>query len=210
MKVVRCTHIDRKHRERGFSLIELMVVLVIALVLSAMAAPQVLNAVNQFKLRNATVELSGIIQQARSRSVQDNAHYPVYFDTSSTAMTRVFVGIQGSTIDLNGKDPIVSWGPEIRPQAAANAPSTGALKTAFLQSGSASATVYDGNTNQITFGPMGVPCYITSSVCNSTTTPVAYWVFLQDSRTTNWEAVTITPAGKVQKWAYASSTWSLL
>jgi prepilin-type N-terminal cleavage/methylation domain-containing protein len=209
MRVVFSTQRNRKPRERGFSLIELCIVLVIALVLSAMAVPQVLNVVNTFKLRNATVELSGIIQQARSRSVQDNAHYPIYFDTGSAGMTRAFVGINGSTIDL-AKDPIVSWGSEIQPQAASGAPSTAALKTAFLSGSTSNATVYDGSTNQITFSPMGVPCYISSTVCNSTTTIVAYWVFLQDSRNSNWEAVTITPAGKIQKWTYANSTWSLI
>jgi Tfp pilus assembly protein FimT len=193
-------------------MIELGIVLAIGLVLSAMAIPQVINMMNTFKLRNATVELSSIIQQARSRSVQDNAHYPVYLDTSSTAMTQAFVGVKGATINTTD-DPIVSWGPEIRPQPATSALSTSALKTAFLLTYAPNATVYDGSlsTSPITFSPMGIPCYAsTAGVCNSSSAIVAYWLFLQDSRNSQWEAITVTPAGKIQKWTYANSVWSAI
>jgi prepilin-type N-terminal cleavage/methylation domain-containing protein len=210
MKVVMKTSFGRKRRESGFSLIELVVVIAIALVLSAMAIPQIKNVVNQFKLRNATVEFSGIVQQARARSVQDNKHYPVLFDTSVSGTTRVFVDVPlTGSIDTT-KDPIVSWGPEITPQAVANAPGTSALKTTFLSGNTTNVVVYDGSASSITFSPMGVPCFVTSGVCNSMATLVAYWVFLQDSRNSQWEAVTITPAGKIQKWTYANSTWSAI
>jgi prepilin-type N-terminal cleavage/methylation domain-containing protein len=215
MKVVMKRSFGRKRREDGFSMIEMVVVVAIGLVLSAMAIPQIKNAMDSFKLRNATVELSGLVQQARSRSVQDNKQYPVYFDTSVSGTIRAFVDVPISgTIDTT-KDPIVSWGPEITPQtaaAAASALGTAALKTAFLGSNASLATVYDGSSSSspVTFTPMGVPCSVVSSVCNSWSNPIAYWIFLKDARNSQWEAITITPAGKIQKWTYANSTWSAI
>jgi type II secretory pathway pseudopilin PulG len=136
----------RFKRERGVSMIELAIVLLVVMVISAMAIPQLLNAINMYKLRNACSSFAGIAQQARSRAVQDSAYYSVYFNTSDSSMTEAFVGVKGSTLDTKN-DPIVQWGPEIRPQTYASAPDWGALKTIFLASaGSSATTLYDAAT----------------------------------------------------------------
>jgi prepilin-type N-terminal cleavage/methylation domain-containing protein len=197
-------------RENGFSLLEVVIVVAIVLILAAMAIPQVVNMMTLFKLRNSCTEFAGIVQQARSRSVQDSKYYSVYFNTSATGMTEAFVNVKGNTIDP--LDPIVSWSPEVQPKPLASAPSTGTLKSAFLSSVTG-YTLYDANlqTTPITFGPMGLPCNTAGgTVCATPGAAVAYWTFFQDTRSQQWEAVTVTPAGKIQKWMYSGTTWSLL
>ncbi len=206
----------------GFSVLELVVVVAIVLTVAAIALPSVSTMMDNFKLRNATADCSGIVQQARSRAVQDSRFYSVYV-TSNTSTSRAFVNIypqnndgtsgssQGTVVDP--KDPIVTWGPEIAVQPQGSAPSATALRNSFLPTTS-SVVPLDGSVsgNPITFGPMGVPCVPVAAtggtVCNNSSGPVAYWLFLQDSRSQAWQAITITPAGRIQKWALSGVTWS--
>lgn len=198
------------HREQGFSLLELVLVLVVIMVVSAMAAPQLMNAINMYKLRNAASTFAGIAQQSRSRAVQDSTFYSVYFNTSDPHMTESFIDLKKNAT-LDTKDPIVQWGPEIQPVTVGSVSNTGALKTAFMASSGSSATVYDGSVtaSPITFSAMGIPCAASSNVCLSSN-PVAYWVFLKDSRNSQIEAITVTPAGKIQKWITDGNSWSLM
>ena len=187
-----------------------MVVLGITLVLSAMALPSAINATHMFRLHNAATQFSGLAQQARSRSVQDSTYYPVYL-VWSTPITRAYVAVNGTTTTPANTDPQVSWNPEVQPKTQGNAPDTAGLKTLFLPSGSGGVTPLDGfsTTNPITFSPMGLPCVPNSShVCNSSSSsnPTAYWIFFENTVTVQWSAVTITPAGKIQKWSY-NGTW---
>lgn len=195
----------------GFSMIELAVVLAVTMIISAMAIPQVMNMMTLFKLRNSCTEFAGIVQQARSRSVQDNKYYSVYFNTGATGMTEAFVNVTpGAAIDP--LDPITSWSPEVQARPMASAPPTGGLQASFLPI-AGGYNLYDANlpATPITFSPMGIPCDLAGGVvCASPGSAVAYWAFFQDTRSQQWEAVTITPAGKVQKWMYSGTTWSLL
>lgn len=202
----------RCRQERGFSMLELVLVVVVVLVISAMAVPQLLNAVNMYKLRNACSTFAGLAQQARSRAVQDSTYYQLYFNISDPHMTESFIDIKkNATLDTT-KDPIAQWGPEIQPVASGTAPSSSTLKTAFLSTFGSSAVLYDASTttSPLTFSPMGIPCYPSSGSCISSGTPVAYWIFFKDSRNSQFEAVTVTPAGKIQKWIYSGNSWSLL
>jgi hypothetical protein len=40
-------------------------------------------------------------------------------------------------------------------------------------------------------------------------TPVSFVTFLQNTQSGKWEAVTVTPAGRVRQWSYdGTGTWS--
>lgn len=195
-------------RSKGFSVLELAVVLAVSLTLAAVAVPAATNMISLFKLRNSVAEYAGILQQTRIRSVQDSKYYSAYFNTS-TKSVQAFIGIKGSTVDPS--DPLVAWTPEVQPQVKSNAPNPTGLKAAFLPAGT-SITPVDASVSSspVTFGPMGLPCVVSSGVCATPGQATAYWVFFQDTATQQWEAVTVTPAGYIQKWTYSGTTWSSL
>ena len=61
----------------------------------------------------------------------------------------------------------------------------------------------------ITFSPRGLPCTPVAYACSGAgLAPAAYWAFFQDTQSTDWEAVTVSPAGRIQKWIYARGVWS--
>src|SRR5438105_672671 len=72
---------QRHHRARGMSLLELCVVLAITLVVAAILAPHVMNAIYNVRLRAAANDLAGLLQDAHFRSIRDNTYYPVRSDT---------------------------------------------------------------------------------------------------------------------------------
>jgi prepilin-type N-terminal cleavage/methylation domain-containing protein len=227
---MKAGRLKRNHRAHGFSLIEMLLVVVIILIVSAMAIPAALNMIHTFRLHNATTEFTSIVQQARMRSVKDSNFYPVrYKDTKP--ITEAYVDItKNSTPDITctttlNCDPLVSWSDEVTPQAVATASSAtdvATLQTLVLAGTAASGVTfldgYDIVNSPITFSPMGIPCvpngWTSTNVCNTASTSaaesntvVAYYMFFQNIVTKKWEAVTITPAGKIQKWQYSGKSW---
>src|ERR1700722_19225639 len=76
----------KKSRSRagGFSLVELMIVVVISLVVAGIAVPKFLTLIYNARLQGAGSDLSGLLQRARIRAVQDDTYYSTYMITSGS------------------------------------------------------------------------------------------------------------------------------
>ncbi|MFH0731201.1 MAG: GspH/FimT family pseudopilin [Pseudomonadota bacterium] len=75
---------SRKNRQRGMTLLELMVVLALMAGLCAMALPNFLNThLPRYRLNNAAQRLVGDILYARTRAVSTNRQHRIVFDTKS-------------------------------------------------------------------------------------------------------------------------------
>jgi prepilin-type N-terminal cleavage/methylation domain-containing protein len=215
----------------GFSLIELLVVVAIFVVVAALAVPNLIRAGHAARLRGAGSDFASLLQQARIRAIQDDRFYSVYCTRdvgcqqtdNSPAVEFVDIypqningasGSGGTTVDPN--DPSTSLAPEIMEQPQSQAPNTPNLLQQVLGGNPSNLTPVDGSSpaTPVTFGPQGLPCIPVAltggTVCNSRGGPVAYWVFFQNNVTQDWEAVTITPAGRLQKWAYSAGAWQRL
>lgn len=204
----------------GFSIIELMVVVIILMIIAGFAIPAFLNMVHTTRLRGTTSDFSGVTQAARITAVQDSRFYSVYF-----LGTQAFVDIypksntgasgSGGTV-IDPKDPQITLSAEVVPIAAANAPSTAVLYNQFLPA-NAGLVVNDGSPGTgtpITFGPRGLPCTSQiaagGTVCDSAGGATAFWVFLQNTISKNYEAITVSPSGRIRKWYYAAGGWNAI
>lgn len=70
-------------RASGFTMIEMVVVVAIILVVSAMAIPSFMNASRPYKIRNDANALSGLINVARMRATSEVAHVQVVCYTTT-------------------------------------------------------------------------------------------------------------------------------
>jgi type IV pilus assembly protein PilA len=196
----------------GFTMVELVIVIAIVLIVAAIAVPNMLNFIHAARLRGAGSDLSSLLQTARMRSVQDDHFYASYIIAGPPREAYVDVTLNGGTGWVAG-DPLIQISAEITPVAAANAPNTTNLQGQLLPAGS-TLTVNDGSTTgtPVIFSPRGLPCSTLAAtggqVCDSAGGATAFWIFFQDTITTNWEAVTVSPAGRVQKWLYSGNVWS--
>jgi prepilin-type N-terminal cleavage/methylation domain-containing protein len=208
----------RSRRLRGFSLLELMIVVAIMLVVAAYAIPMYTTAMRTAKIRGSETSYAGLLQMARTRAINDDRYYSVYIKLAAANNPQMaYVDIYPQNVNGtsgNGPtgnfmagppaDPMVTLSPEAVPQTAGAAPNTANLYATFC---SACALGIINNTPP-TWGPDGLPCAITGLVCNSAGGPVAYVAFFQSSSNNEWDAVTVSPAGRIKTWYYTGAVWS--
>jgi type II secretory pathway pseudopilin PulG len=209
--------------EAGFYLIELVMVAIIVLIISAMAIPAITTSMRNARMRGATNDLTGIYEQARTFSIRDNRYYSAYILAASGSSPQLgYVDMlpkSNSGTSGNGGTSVASGDPEVVlssdvvQEPAANAPNTTNLENDLLPA-TTPVTPTDTYVTAATFGPRGLPCTSISvtggSVCDSSGGPTAYWTFLENTTTSTWQAVTITPAGRIQQWYYDGTNWDKL
>jgi prepilin-type N-terminal cleavage/methylation domain-containing protein len=214
-----------RNKTHGFSLLELVIAASIMLIVAAFAVPTFLTSMKTARLRGSEADYAGLLQLARTRAVNDDRYYSVYIQPVAGAEQIAYVDIYPQNVNgtsgtgLGGgyvvgppSDPMVALSTEAVPRPQASAPSTANLFVSFC--GSCAAAIIKNTAP--TWGPNGLPCVPTVSVggtgtvCNSAGGPIAYVAFFQSSSTQEWDAVTISPAGRIKTWYYdaGAATWS--
>jgi prepilin-type N-terminal cleavage/methylation domain-containing protein len=219
--------IFRRDRQDGFSLVELLMAVVIILILTGAAVPSLLTAMRQARLRGASSDYAGLLEEARILAIRDNRYYSVRIiaGTGTAQASQVYVdmlpksltgasGNGGTSVAVG--DPEVTMSTDVVLQAVASAPGTSSLQSLFVPAPTP-VTQTDDRLRAPTVGPRGLPCTpVTFSgspggtICDSSGGPTAFWTFFKNTKSSTWQAVTITPAGRIQKWFYSGSTWSKL
>lgn len=82
--------------QRGFTLLELVVVMAIMVVVSAMAMPMARNTIRSYRLNAAASAVSGVIQSTRYQAIMVGCPYTLTFTTSSTTYQLATQNITGT------------------------------------------------------------------------------------------------------------------
>ena len=197
-------------KQRGFSVLELLVVLGIILIITAIAIPIYKNAIDAIRVGEAGRNYAGILQRARLTAVTGNTYNAVgvqfapgsasdliaYIDTADTNVSPMSAYAAPEPMTMLGSG--VLW----------NQP--GAPATNDLQN-----KVFNGGTLGYppVFGSRGLPCVPASvtggTVCNTQGGNVAYATYFE-SPLGLWRAVTVNPVGRIQIWSYdpSASVWN--
>jgi prepilin-type N-terminal cleavage/methylation domain-containing protein len=188
-------------RQRGFTLLELMIVIVIILVVAAMAIPSIMQAMYNLRLRSSGSEVAGVLQGARMRAIRDNQTYPVsctpqplnnctilFIDTQNPPFgSGVYVPADGVAAQLPGTVRFSTAAPPISPVTLGFVPLV---------------------NQQPYFNSRGLPCSLGGGgVC----TPNGFIFYFQDQRplgANGFSAVAVTPAGRIRVYSYSiGSGW---
>jgi len=219
-------------RQDGFTLLEALLVVAIILIVGAMVTPQMFRIIDAQKLQSGAQSYAGLMQVARTRSIQDNQAYQV--------LSAVNNGASVAYVDLNGNS---QWDPQglngSAPEPAVQMPTPISITDTNAPQGvQGFDTVRPLNTipvlNLATNPPMvntagvpspgiafnerGLPCQriAVTAPCNnistvitggtSLATPVAWVTYLRWTRRNgsgfDWAAVSVSPAGRIKTWRY--------
>lgn len=199
---------------RGFSLFEMVIAVAILMIVGAITAEFVQRAAETMRLQETAINYSNLLQQARLRAVRDDKFYTVL--TAATATGNIaFIDIAGTGNYVLG-DPMMPFASGVTPKPFGSGPGLASLEAQFLPNSPGSAQTVNTTALGPSFGPRGLPCTPTGGAGGTCPylsvggTLTSYITFMQNVQNQNWEAVTVTPAGRVRQWRYDGAAWSSL
>jgi type II secretory pathway pseudopilin PulG len=187
--------------------VELLVVVAIILVVSAVAVPNLMKMMSAYRLRTAAHNQAQLIQRARMEALRDNRIKHLWNQWSwdgTNWRTHFFIDNNGNWWQ-DGNEPsgyelpsymFWGWGP-----------STATMNLDFTP---------QNTWNLPSFDARGIPCqFNTVNDCPTLVggQPVGFVFYLTDYETgwwgvpTGYAAVSVSPSGKVKTWTWSGSTW---
>jgi prepilin-type N-terminal cleavage/methylation domain-containing protein len=199
------THKRMHKNDRGFSLLELLIVVAILLTIAAITVPRTMNAINDINLRFTASNLSGLLQSARMEAVRKNTYYSVQSTTLPTGENAYYVNVKTPVTQYVAGDPVLPLSSDITVHVG---PGSGAPNETTITCGS-SCTFNPGADNP-SFNARGIPCIVASTSCPAAA-GTGYAIFLSRPALTGniaWASVVITASGHIQIWTCdASGDW---
>jgi Tfp pilus assembly protein FimT len=181
------------------SMVEILVVVFIGMIVSALALPNVLTVIANTRLRSNISTLSGIFQNCRMMSVRNNRVMSTHFSNASNGiMAFVKLASDGSgptrtDTQVQLEAPIV----KVTSPSGPGAPS--AISTGTLG--------FTPSTSDASFNTRGLPCLFTNPGCTGNQGFIYYFKDTRRHGSEGWAAVSISPAGRIKKWYWHGSTW---
>lgn len=181
-------------KEKGFSLVELMIVCVLLVLLSTLAVPNIVQINANYKLDAAGHSVASLLQQARMQAVKTNQPAYAKYDTATNI---TFVTDDPTNAFVSG-NPDVALASGLSFQTA---PPDHSQLDAYVGGGPPQILPNIG------FNARGLPCIANStnpSVCPNVTSGFEW--FVQNSSLGGWEAITVTPSGRIKSWRLSNQT----
>jgi prepilin-type N-terminal cleavage/methylation domain-containing protein len=228
--------VHHKSRQRGFTVLETVIVIAVILIVVAMTVPKMLQFTDNEKLRESAQAYAGLLETARMRATDDNKYYEV-LNTTQNGIPIAYVDIDGDKLLGTGvnSEPLVQLPPKLT-VTDSGAPVTGSgfdtiKNLGIIPLNLENSPMVDGSGNSlpgIAFNERGLPCQrikdsVTnvvapncknSTIANVTGTPgptlvgwVTYLKYTNNDGSTSWAAVTVTPAGRIKTWTHSTGVW---
>jgi type IV fimbrial biogenesis protein FimT len=192
----------RDQRQAGFSLLEICVVLVIAMIVMAIAIPLFSETIREYRLRSSASDLATFLQRARMQAVRDNRFYTVrtgQVGSTPLVYSQFYVDVNGNATADSG-DVITQLPGQV---TLVPAPSGGSAL-------SASVLGFTPQASPVGFNGRGTPCVVNGTVCvswgTSPAAPAGFVYYLQ-ANTGELAAVSVSPTGRIHTWTRQGSTW---
>jgi prepilin-type N-terminal cleavage/methylation domain-containing protein len=190
-------HSAREKKDRGFSLIELLVVVAILVILAAMTVPRMSKIISDIRLRYVTQNLSGLLQSARMQAVRRNTYYMIQPTTLPSGDAAYYVHVKGNPYVAG--DPVLPLGGGITVHTGTG---SGAPNEATITCGT--NCIFYAGTDNPGFNARGLPCVgvVNGNSCPQNATQGFVLFVSKPSLTgnTDWAAVVITASGHLQIW----------
>jgi prepilin-type N-terminal cleavage/methylation domain-containing protein len=194
---------------RGFSIVELLVVVAIVLVVTAFAIPTLTTTMDGIRIRGALGSASNIAQRCRMQAIKSNAYQRLHFQT---------VGGNVVLFVTDGPDAATSPASAIKTPssqvwlsnnfAIPGVPSGGGAPPVLTSSTLWGVTGLTPHVNTaVFFSSRGLPCWVNGSACTADGQGFVYYYRYRNAGHTRWAATSVSPAGRIQGWIWNGTTW---
>lgn len=195
-----------RRSQAGFSLLEVVAVVAIGLIVTAVTLPRMSNIIANMKVRSSMTTVSGLLQNTRQIAVKENkTKVACHYNWSTPPYSLVFF-VKDAT-DCTGLTAAAT-DPQVELQApitAMDAP-TGSGAPGKVPYGQLGLSA-DPPSGDPSFNSRGIPCAYAAGNCPNT----AFITYFKDNRITSpggWAAISISPAGRINRWFYNGSSWT--
>ena len=195
-----------KRHDAAFTLQEVLVVVALGLIVTAVGLPVMSNAIANIKLRSSMTSVSGLLQNTRAMAVQQNksktaCHYNlsvapyslVYFVKDATDCTSATMQTSDSQVEMEA--PITPY----------TTPTGTGAPTAVANSDL--GLTANPLTSDPSFNSRGLPCAYASGTCTSNSAFIQYFKDNRIGGSGGWAAISISPAGRIKRWFWNGSSW---
>jgi Tfp pilus assembly protein FimT len=174
----------RKHQSSGFSIIEILVVLMVAMIMSAMAIGPTLRSIRNYRLNSTASEVANMLQRTRYEAIKRNTAIDCRWkDTANT----IFIDVnKNNAIDSGERVMLMPNDMDIL----GSAPSPNSMNY------STTPQTRPANGLMARFDARGTVNFGASA-------PAVYVVYLGFPGRADWgfRAVTLTPTGQTKIWS---------
>ncbi len=190
----------KSHRQAGFSLIEVVIVLAVALALAATALPAFLNSINSYRLSNTAEGLASLIDLNRFVAVQSNNPVSLRQKTQS-GNTFLYIDKNNNSQMDAAEQRLLIPSDMLIMQPGSGVPGPSAIGFPYP-----TATMFASATSTVTFNARGTmnSCAGAASVCMIILGAPA-------SPQLGYRAITINPMGEIKTWTWSAKvgggTW---
>ena len=182
----------------GFTLLELLMVVGVGVLVTAVAVPNVVVAVSNSRLRASMTSLSGIMQSTRMLAVNQNRAMTTHITVQPQGIVAYAKLATNSTPVYVNDMQVEMEAPIIKVTTPSGVGAPPALSSAVLG--------FTPQTGDPSFNTRGMPCAYSAGTCINH----GFAYYFHDNRpasTTGWSAVSISPAGRIKKWFWNGSAW---
>lgn len=182
--------LSRSRSSRGFSILELVVALVVAMVLAAIAIPSVVSTYAQYRLGVQATLIANEIDQLRMTAVRRNSTVALLSGTTAGS-TVLCIDVNKNACDSRDPEVVLPADMQIAP---AGAPGLSSLGPNY----SSAVTLPSGG---IIFGANGT--------ISGSAGPYIIVIGYRNSSKYGYRAITVTPMGQIKVWTASSGgSWS--
>jgi prepilin-type N-terminal cleavage/methylation domain-containing protein len=194
-------------QREGFSLQEVLVVIAIGLMITAMAAPIMSNAIANIKLRSSLTSVSGLLQNTRASAVQQNkTKTACHFSRTSPPYSLVYFVKDATTCTSSTTADTTDAQVELEAPITPYDTPMGAGAPAAIDDATLGLTS-DPLTTDPSFNSRGLPCAYSGGTCSASQAFIQYFKDNRIGGSGGWAAISISPAGRIKRWFWNGSSW---
>jgi prepilin-type N-terminal cleavage/methylation domain-containing protein len=189
-------------KARGFSLVELLIVMAVLLIVGAIATPTIATTMDAYRMRGTLSGITSLTQRCRLLALKKNSTAHMFVTTSNGSVVMYCKELTDASA-MNSADPQMQLPVQF---SIPGLPTGGPTQLTANAMWGSSGSTFSANSDPY-FNSRGLPCNAVNigSPCTSVTGYVYYFKYTRNGA--HWTALSVSPASRIQNWFWNGTSW---